>query len=320
MQTQLELGIPQPNYLPKFNQHNSQLPTTLSLIRAFHQVCLQPQLFSYKEEALSKLGTTWSRCQAIKYFLQFFKLCVEDKGCIYPTAFGHKLLNSWDCYLENPVSVYLLHWYSLQSPCFSPSLWYLFCQSNSHEFTKEELLSGLKSFNKETSLQVADSSIGADCNWLIKAYSNDEQEQIYSCLKPTPKFLHSIKNKAGKTVRYVWDFKVKPDLDPVIVLATSLDFIGSKQSIPFEHLAYNVKSPGKVFKLRESTLEDVTESVITSCGLQEAIKLQLDPEYRLHLKTALNSKSLFLEILDNYYALSKENFQWQTSKSRTNLV
>lgn len=301
MQTQLKLGIPQPNYLPKFNHHNHQLPTTLSLIRAFQQVCLQPKLFSCKDEALVKLGTTWSRCQAIKYFLQFFKLCAEERSRIYPTAFGSKLLNNWDCYLEDANSIYLLHWHSLQPPCFSPSLWYLFCQNNSNEFAKEELLSGLINFNKENNLQVANSSVRADCNWLIRAYGDDEQEPIYSLLKPTPKFLYSFKNKTDQTIRYIWDFRVKSDLNPAIVLATSLDFMGSKQSIPVEHLTYKANSPGQVFKLRKSTLEEVIESVIASYGFHEVVKLQLDKEYKLHLKTSLDPELLSLKILENYY-------------------
>ncbi len=298
----------QPDYLPKFNQTRGYIPSSFNLIRAFNELCLEPQFLSDQYyQACSRLGVTWSQCQGIKYYLQLYKLCREVKGKLYPTGLGTNLLHEWDGCLENINSLYLLHWKSLQSPCYSASLWCLFFQSNFSEFTKQELILGLQRFVKSEKLNVARSSIICDCDWLINSYSHD-----YSWTKsPFNRFqgkvsldvLHTT-NKFNQQKTYIWEFlkQGKPDVDEAVILAACLEFAGSRGLISLTNLTYAPGSPGRAFKLlHDLALTEKLERVIKDWQLHSEVQLLVDENNAVSLQVLVEPKKFAFEVLNKYY-------------------
>jgi len=87
-----------------------------------------------KESAPIVFGVGKNMVKAIRYWCIAFRIIEESKDngkYVYkPTAFAEKLLKNdgWDPFLEDPASLWLLHWNLFKSPCYAPA-WYYITQS-----------------------------------------------------------------------------------------------------------------------------------------------------------------------------------------------
>jgi Protein of unknown function (DUF4007) len=126
----------QQNSVPVFARHETFHPRFGWLKKGFDKAAQDSSIF-LREDAPVLLGVGKNMVRSIRYWCSAFKLLENDS----PTDFGTKLLGAggWDEYLEDPASLWLLHWKLLESPSLATAWDFTFNQFRPTEFTKESL-------------------------------------------------------------------------------------------------------------------------------------------------------------------------------------
>ena len=137
---------------PIFARHETFHPRYGWLKKGFDRTLEDKYIFS-QEDAPVILGVGKNMVKAIKYWCIAFKILQEKKDAdnkVFhePSQFGLNLLRDegWDPYLEDPLSLWLLHWSLFKSPCFVPAWYFTFNELNQLAFNTEDLLFSLREF------------------------------------------------------------------------------------------------------------------------------------------------------------------------------
>ncbi len=105
----------------------------------------QPDLFT-REDALVALGVGKNMVKSIRHWCTVTGVVERvDKGNAKPTDLGLRLFgdDGWDPYLEDPGTLWLLHWQLVREP-IPASTWYLaFTRWNTDRFGRDELVEWL---------------------------------------------------------------------------------------------------------------------------------------------------------------------------------
>ncbi len=256
-----------------------------------------------RDDAPVVLGVGKNMVRSIRYWASAFKILADDQ----PTEFGVRLLGDegWDTYLEDPASLWLLHWKLLEntidSPCQATAWYFAFNYFRRVEFTFEELFYELCDFRDRQSTRTADSSIKKDVSCLLRMYVEQPVKSLASedsldCPFTQLGLIHTAGDARHFTVRMGY----KPSLPPEIVLYACLQHAGrtvSGQTIPIAKLLYDIGSPGLVFKLAESALCSAIEQVERRYGLVRVS----DAAGKLQLSFDMDAFALADDILNQYY-------------------
>lgn len=99
-----------------FARHETFHPRFGWLKKGFDRASIDSETF-LREDAPVRLGVGKNMVRSIRYWCQAFKLLEADQ----PTEFGIQLLGDagWDSFLEDPASLWLLHWKLLEPPCYA---------------------------------------------------------------------------------------------------------------------------------------------------------------------------------------------------------
>ncbi|AFY44921.1 DUF4007 family protein [Nostoc sp. PCC 7107] len=302
IQTKLNLKSPETPVNPIFANHETFHPRFGWLKKGFDAAKKNSGVF-LQDDAPVRLGVGKNMVRAIRYWCSAFK--VLDKNNL-PTTFGEKLLgnNGWDSYLENPASLWLLHWNLLKPTCEAAAWYYIFNVFRDPDFTKEDILAGLQDYIRSFDKKIADSSFIKDVNCILRMYAaqdflkdNAPIEDSIDC----PFTELGLIRHFGKN--YQFKIGAKANLPASVIVATCLEYASwankDSNTITIRRLLYDEGSPGTVFKLTESILCTAIETVAkefngilfeNTAGL---IQLSL-PE---------NPEVLAVEILDKYYSM-----------------
>ncbi|AFZ16745.1 hypothetical protein Mic7113_0840 [Allocoleopsis franciscana PCC 7113] len=119
-----------PNVNPAFARHETFHPRFGWLKKGFDWAKRDSEIF-LKEDAPVRLGVGKNMVRSIRYWCSAFKVLENDTPDARRLAnaslsdFGEKLLaeNGWDEFLEDPASLWLLHWNLLKPTC-EAAAWY----------------------------------------------------------------------------------------------------------------------------------------------------------------------------------------------------
>jgi hypothetical protein len=329
MSTDVELSVTQPLFEEKqlsqisspiqkpphpqliLSRHETFHPRFGWIKKGFDQTCRDGKVF-LEDDATTVLGVGKNMVRSIRYWCIAFKILEEipEKGGrgreLRPTSFGRKLLeeSGWDPYLEDPGSLWLLHWYLLKPSCVATTWYFTFACFQRVEFSFESLFLSLKEyvqsqFPKNT---VADSSLQKDISCLTHMYvpmkgrSNLVEEMLDSPFA-TIGLLQSESD--GKYFSYHMGYK--STLPPEIIVTACLEFADSvgkgERTISISRLQYEEGSPGILFKLTESVLCSAIEQVA-----RKDQRISLSDSSGLIQMAFTEPPSLLAEsILDHYY-------------------
>ena len=258
---------------PIFARHETFHPRFGWLKKGFDKAYADNQVFS-NDSAPLVLGVGKNMVKAIRYWCIAFKVVdeIRDNGKYIhkPSKFAEKLLveDGWDPFLENPSSLWLLHWNLFKPPCYAPAWFFTFNEFNKIDFLADDLLFSLKEFKHRQfpNITTSDSSLKKDVNCLIRMYAErtnpkNLKEDSLDC--PFTE-LGMISAYSGSK-RFAFNFGNKPTLPPEMVVSTCLEYASSFQddvrTISISRLLYDPGSPGQVFKLTESSLSEAIEHV-----------------------------------------------------------
>ncbi len=293
-----------------FARHETFHPRFGWLKKGFDKAVENPDVF-WSEAAPTILGVGKNMVKAIKYWCVAFKVLEEIKEesqgrRIVPTVFGQNLLGDggWDPYLEDPASLWLLHWHLLKPPCYATAWYYLFNIFNRSTFIADEVKAGLVEYKDNFFLNnhISETSIMKDVVCILRMFTNQHDNKAISEESIDSPFTElGLINNYGDSRHYVFNTGPKRNLPPNIVVSVCLDYIDtiheSAKTISISRLAYDAGSPGLCFKLSESALINAIESMIMQ---YEVISLS-DTAGSIQMSFEGDPKILSDKLLEDYY-------------------
>jgi hypothetical protein len=302
VQTNLNLSISgnKSSSAPIFARHETFHPRFGWLPKGFRDASQDPEIF-LREDAPVRLGVGKNMVRAIRYWCSAFKLLEDDQ----PTDFGIQLLgqDGWDPCLEDPASLWLLHWKLLEWPSLATAWDFTFNRFRQSEFTVEDLFYKLCDYrDREVSRSISDSSLKKDVSCLLRMYvAQSTKFQVSEDSLDCPFTELGLIHTAGDSRHYVFRVGHKPNLIPEIIVYACLQYHGqlasTAKTIPIANLLYDNGSPGLVFKLNESAIYEAIEAV----GRRwDQIRLS-DAAGKLQLVFRDEPLELAENILNNYY-------------------
>ncbi len=253
-----------PNYTnqltPVFARHETFAPRFGWLKKGFDAVSeAKSSDFFLRDDAHISLGVGKNMAKSIRYWCRAFKL-IDDKGT---TEFGDQLLGEYgyDPYLEDPNSLWLLHWHLLKSDCLATAWYFTFFEFRKVEFKADEsLFFDLRAFCETTfDSRIAESSLKKDTSCLVRMYlSQNDHKRLNEDNLDSPFSELNLLGRVGTNLAF--NVGRKPNLSPEILVAVCLDYAEmispNTQTIALNRLLYEVGSPGMAFKITASILCD----------------------------------------------------------------
>ncbi len=249
---------------PVFANHETFHPRFGWLKKGFDAVKTNSGIF-LQDDAPVRLGVGKNMVRSMRYWCNAFKIIDKNNT---PTTFGEQLLgsNGWDPYLEDPASLWLLHWNLLKPTCEAAAWYYIFNIFREPEFTKADILAGLNEYIDNFTKNIAESSFIKDVNCIVRMYASQD---FMGNNSPIEDSIDCPFNELGliRTFGKNYQFKIgaKTNLPAEIIVAACLEYAswvnygGNTINIP--SLLYNEGSPGMAFKLTENVLCEAIETV-----------------------------------------------------------
>jgi hypothetical protein len=280
------------------------------LPKAIQNLQRYPDLF-LRDDALVVLGVGKNMVHAIRHWSQAFGMIATGRGGYDQiTPLGAKLLSpdGWDPYLEDPGTLWLLHW-QLTSRPVKASTWHLaFTKWNQEHFQRFQLVDWLlRLVETRPDIRATQGSIKRDVDVFVRTYvpsavtATRPLEETFDC--PLVE-LGLIKEVEKDTFHFIKG--AKPSLPDEILIYALMDYWNSKapqqQTLSFERVLHGLGSPGAAFKLSVNELVERLERLPAwtgirfddTAGMRQLLKQQSDGPFKL------------LEILERYYYLNRQ--------------
>ena len=269
---------------PTFARHETFHPRYGWFRKAYHFATENPQIFN-RDDATVQLGVGKNMVRAIRFWGLAAKLIkIDPKPSkhravgLLPTRMGKMLFGEtgWDQYMEDPGTLWLLHWLLLAPRSRLPIWWLAFNEFHGVEFTDQDL-EGSISVQLEAFPDWASphrSSIKKDIGALLRTYApvaTSGRTAIDDVLDCPLRELGLIRHSSA-TSAYRFTLGKKATLPAAILAFAALDYIARTNTrgntATLNRLAAEPGAPGKVFKLTESEILANLETITSgSAGL-----------------------------------------------------
>lgn len=236
------------------------------LKKAVDAVLVDPFILS-RDSAIVELGVGRNMVQSIRHWGLATQILQEgDSRALTPTGFGRELFEKWDPFLEDPASLWLIHYHLVSMPSKAATWHYVFNRFRGHEFSKRNLLSHLQDLIAQSAIKVRESSLQRDIDCFIRCYTSSTRkpefiEDSFDC--PLVE-LGLITSVSGQET-YSFATGEKPSLPlAVVTFVAALQFAlfaGQRTALSLSEVLYGVHSPGQVFKLDENSLLAYLEDI-----------------------------------------------------------
>jgi hypothetical protein len=303
---------------PAFARHETFHLRFGWLRKGFTAALEDPGVFS-KPGATVELGVGKNMVTAIRYWCQAYKILEVSPNeerprmpHLRPTAFGHALLDEdgWDPWLEDPASLWLLHWKLLGPKCMAPVWWTAFNLFAHEQFEDYQLADLVVELTAAAGWKsVMESSIKKDVDCLLRTFAvrrtgRQTMDDLLDC--PTRQ-LGLIAPAVGEARSWRFVTGPKPSLPSAIVVYACLDFLAevgpNERTISVARLAGDPGAPGRAFRLTESNLYDL---LIEAAKVVPQMKVA-EPAGLRQLIVEGDVGALRDQVIRDYYQLSQEH-------------
>ena len=282
------------------------------LRKAHSFASLDPNSFSL-ETAPVTMGVGKNMVKAIKFWGLASKIIVEQsKTEAVPTRFGEAMFGEggWDPYLEDPASLWLIHWALFSPPSRLPIWWHSFNMINAVEFSSDLLQEAASEQIDQIAnwKNPAQSSIKKDVTALLHTYApfnglkNSGIDDRLDC----PLRELGLIGQSTSTGNYRFNKGTTVSLRSEVATAIVLDYVdrvaSDRNTITFGHLAREPGAPGKVLRLAEGDLIELLRPQINNhpdLGL-------LSPTGTHQLSWDSPPQDIGVQILNSYYPSSNK--------------
>ena len=299
-----------------FARHETFHPRYGWFRKAYAQAARDPRAFS-RDDAPVEIGVGKNMVKAIRFWGLAAKMIVEDPKSpnprspdLVPTCFGHALFgeSGWDRYMEDPGTLWLLHWRLLAAPSRLPVWWLAFNEFNAVEFTSDDL-EATTAIQLDATAEWANphpKSLKKDLSAFFRTYAPAERSHrtgIEDHLDCPLRELNLI-DRSAATGRYRFTLGPKASLPSAIVSYAVLDYVSRAgtggKTVTLSRLAREPGAPGLAFKLTETELRAALEPTLERT---DALSLTT-PTGAAQLAWSQDPATVATTILDDYYGAS----------------
>lgn len=311
---------------PVFARHETFHPRYGWFRKAYAAAARDPGIFSH-EDAPTEIGVGKNMVRSIRFWGLAAKLIVEDHRSadrrapsFVPTRFGHALFgpSGWDRFMEDPGTLWLLHWRLLAPPSRLPVWWLAFNEFGAVEFDDDDLESATAAYVEAAAGWKTPhrSSLRKDVSALIRTYAPAERsggtggraggtgrgrrgslDDILDC----PLRELGLIGRSEATGRHRFSLGPKPTLPAAVIAFALLDYIARTgaggNTATLSRLASEPGAPGCAFKLNESELLAAVEPVIERTDYLDLAR----PTGASQLAWSEEPEVIATTILEDYY-------------------
>lgn len=298
---------------PTFARHETFHPRYGWFRKAYSHVDADPHVFS-REDAPVRVGVGKNMVRAIRFWGLAAKLIDVDRRSsnhrtpdLAPTRLGHSLFggSGWDRYMEDPGTLWLLHWLLLAPPCLLPVWWLAFNEFHAVEFADDHLEAAVATQLEAVAGWTAPhpSSVRKDVSALLRTYAPAERsrrtgiEDVLDC----PLRELNLIGRSATTHRYRFALGAKPTLPPAILAYAAMNYVAHTNTggntVTLGRLAHEPGAPGKVFKLTEGELLAALEPLVDGT---DSLALT-STTGAVQLSWSDEPREIGKEVLDGYY-------------------
>ena len=261
----------QTDCVPIFAGHQTFHPRFGWVKKAFDGAEIDPEIFS-REDATVQLGVGKNMVDSIRFWGLALKVIkraaapgVKRESLAVPTNFGTALFDSetgLDPYVENPSTLWLLHWQALSVESSLPVWRIFFNEFPAVEFTVADFLRFVdEQISGTTWKRPVSSSIEKDVDCLIRMYSRKAARgrQTVDDLMDSPfRQLGLVIPSPSGPDAYRFALGDKPYLSDEIIIYAALDYLArtdsNSRTITTTRLTSDSGSPGRLFKIGEERI------------------------------------------------------------------
>jgi len=230
------------------------------------------------EDATTRLGVGKNMVKSVRHWCMKLGLIEESPAGLRVSDWGRQLLagpSALDPYIEDPSSLWLLHWNLVAGP-EAPTTWFwVFNELKGHEFTRRQLVQGLHQVAEaQGNGRSTINTIKRDVDCFIRTYVSTpgrgkHLEDSLDCPLAELELVHAIED--GEAYR----FTTRPSttLSDAVMGYCIADYWCRRgrgksipETLPLEELCYGVGSPGRAFRLSESDLLNRAERLARGFG------------------------------------------------------
>ena len=297
-----------------FARHETFHPRYGWFRKAYAFVEKDPRVF-LRRDATVEIGVGKNMVRAIRFWGLAAKLIKEDKKSpskrapnLIPTDLGHRLFGNagWDPYMEDPGTLWLLHWMLLAPLSRLPVWWLAFHEFHAVEFTDDDLQAAINmQLDAAEWTKPHPSSIKKDVSALLRTYASPDYSKrkrtgIDDILDCPLRELNLI-GRSATTDGYRFTLGEKPTLPSAILTYTTLDYISRTKTggntITLSRLAREPGAPGRAFKLTEGDLLAGLEPAVGRTDKLDLVRTTAGSQ----LSWAEEPRQVANKVLDAYY-------------------
>lgn len=296
---------------PVFARHETFHPRFGWLRKGVLAAADDPGVFS-AEDAPTRLGVGKNMVRAIRYWGRAFDVLRDAENRerprlarTIPSNLGATLfdVDGWDPYLEDPATLWLLHWRLLRPPCLAPVWSLAFNKFTAVEFTEEDIASFVIDIAGRMWAGVAESSVRKDVACLLRTYARrpKARESIEDQLDCPFRELGVIEPTSDNGV-YRFALGGKSSLPAELIAYAAVDFLvfsgAAGRTVTVPRLTASPGSPGRVFKLTESALG---EAIVSYADRPHSPMRVSSPAGVLQVAVTGDPAAVALDILESFF-------------------
>lgn len=299
---------------PIFARHETFHPRYGWFRKGYAFAAWDPHVFTTKDAPVL-IGVGKNMVRAIRFWGLAAKLITEDpesrsrRKVLIPTRFGYSLFgdSGWDPYMEDPGTLWLLHWLLLAPPSTLPVWWFAFNEFQAIEFSDADLELAVTA-QLEALPEWADphpSSVKKDIRAFFRTYAPAERsgrtgiDDILDC----PLRELNLIQQSPATGQHRFNLGPKPTLASEIVAYAVLDYVARTtpggNTITISRLAHEPGAPGRAFKLNEAELVAALEPWIEKTDALDLVA----PTGATQISWRSDPESIAVETLHRYYEI-----------------
>lgn len=216
-----------------------------------------------RENAITTLGVGKNMVRSIRHWCITAGVLADDINGLRPTKLGKMLLadDGLDPYLEDPSTLWLLHWEITSNRARATTWYWAFSYYHEIEFSREALAASLNRWTQTLpGKQVSENSLKRDVEVFLRTYVPSRQSRggIHEESLDCPLVELGLITQPGGGQLYQFRRGAQRGLPDGVLLYAILkfweSFCPSAETLALHDLARQPGSPGRLFKIDESSL------------------------------------------------------------------
>lgn len=262
-----------PTYTPHFSGHETFPLRQLWLKKAFdaHEGDFAvPKVTFNEDSAIARFGVGKNMVSSIRHWALacgVFEEVNDDKQYFRIDPMWGSILreDGLDPYCENAATTWLAHWRLCGLPKGkhrSTTWWWVFNNVLTPSFTKDDVVAHLLDYCAKQTIKVSDSTVKRDVEACVRSYVPKDDATIEDMVESMLSELGVLKEETRGTFSFNRGPHVTlPNGILDLAICEFWDFIQAESSLSFDLIAHGPGSPGRVFKIDESSLAERLSSI-----------------------------------------------------------